>query len=81
MVPVASASNDGTVRVWNATTWREVAKMEGHDRAVYSCAWSPNASGSREKTVRVWDVATQRVVAKLEGHRGDVNGCAWSPQP
>ena len=30
--PYTSASGDKTVRVWDASTWLEVAKLEGHTK-------------------------------------------------
>ena len=58
---LASASDDRTVCVWDASTWREVARMEGlcvdcDDSTC--CAWSPDgarlASSSDDNAVRVW---------------------------
>jgi len=58
---LASASMDGTVRMWNVNTWREVGRLEGHDGAVCCCVWSPDgtqlASAAGMK-VHVWDVLT-----------------------
>ena len=47
---VASGSGDQTVRLWEASTGRELKKLEGHGESVSSVAFSPDgklvASGS-----------------------------------
>jgi WD40 repeat protein len=66
---VASASLDGTVRLWHASTGKQIAVLIGHGVAagdkvlqgeVYSVDFSDNgkllASGSRDGTALVWDV-------------------------
>jgi WD40 repeat protein len=80
---IASASHDKSVREWDVTTWREVAKLEGHGHGVSSCAWSPDntqlASASADETVILWDANTGCQVYKLVLHDDFVNSCAWSP--
>lgn len=68
---VVTASQDGTVRVWNAATGRERLKLQ-HDEAVGGMAISPDgsliASNSSDDTVRVWDAADGRERFRLAGH-------------
>jgi len=66
-VRLASASNDGTVQVWEASTAREVFTQRhyftygGHYKWVRALDWSPDgeciASASHDKTVQVWQAA------------------------
>jgi len=80
---LASASDDNTVRVWDAATGAAVKTLKGHTRAVTSVAFSPDgallASASYDGTVRVWDMATGAAVKTLEGHTDWVHSVAFSP--
>ena len=67
---LASGSDDGTVRLWNVRTGRELQKL-----AVYlarSVSFSPDgqtlASAGGDSTIRLWDVRTGRELQKLTGH-------------
>lgn len=57
-----SSSNDGTVRIWNADTKKEIRRFIGHEGHVYAAAF--NAAGTRvvsgglpEDAIRIWDVS------------------------
>ena len=54
---VLSASWDGTLRIWETRTGKEVARMN-HGSEVYSAAFSPDgryiASGTYSNSVHVW---------------------------
>jgi WD40 repeat protein len=80
---LASASYDGTVRLWNMATYRLDAILNGHDGEVYSVAFSRKgrilASGGDDGKVRLWDVTTRGLDATLDGHAGEVNSVAFSP--
>src|SRR2546421_282395 len=80
---IASASDDATVQVWNATTGRTIFTYRGHRLGVKTVAWSPDgkriASGSEDKTVQVWDAATGGNIVAYYTHGDKVNSLTWSP--
>ncbi len=80
---LASASDDGTVRVWDASSGTTLLTYTGHTNAVLSVAWSPDgkhlASASADETVQVWDATTGRTVHIYRGHSHQVETVAWSP--
>jgi len=92
---LASGSRDETVRMWDVSTWQEVAAMlrgknfgHGHTGRVKSVAFHPSgkylASGYGESlfgnTVRVWDVSSMQEVAELKGHTSEVRCIAFDPR-
>jgi WD40 repeat protein/tRNA A-37 threonylcarbamoyl transferase component Bud32 len=80
---LASASDDQTVKVWDARSGQEQLKLEGHTGWVRSVAFSPDgqrlASASWDRTVRVWDARSGQEQLKLEGHTDMVRSVAFSP--
>src|SRR5260221_81451 len=80
---LASASNDGTVQVWDAADGGHVYTYRGHADHVNAVPWSPDgkrlASGSDDDTVQVWDAADGGHVYTYRGHADAVWGVAWSP--
>lgn len=81
---LASASHDGTVRIWQIDLQTELFTLEGHTGRVVAVAWSPDgavvASGSHDGTVRLWDPSEGTALLALEGgHTGWVNQVAFNP--
>ncbi|KAG8723753.1 hypothetical protein FRC09_001900 [Ceratobasidium sp. 395] len=70
---IASACDDGLVRVWDAETGAALLSLAGHTDRVVCIAYSLDgqciASGSYDKTVRIWDSRTgSEVYGPLKGH-------------
>jgi COMPASS component SWD3 len=70
---IASASADGTARVWDAASGAHIDTLVGHMAGVSCLAWSPDsgvlATGSDDKAIRLWD----RITAE-PAHGVDVDG-------
>jgi serine/threonine protein kinase len=92
---LASGSWDGTTKLWEVKTGREINTLNGHSRrglfdsfhfdSVNSVAFSPDGkvlasgSGYRDKTIKLWEVKTGREINSLTGHSTTVNSVAFSP--
>jgi WD40 repeat protein len=79
---VASASWDGTIKIWDVGTIKALT-LRGHKGRVEDVTFSPDgerlASAGWDKTVKVWEVATGKIWYNLAGHRDQVTAVAFSP--
>jgi RNA polymerase sigma factor (sigma-70 family) len=79
---VASAGEDGLVRLWVPTTGQVLHTLAGHCGAVNALAFSPGgkalASAGEDGTVRLWDPATGTLRRTYCGHTGPVRALAFS---
>ena len=76
---LATASWDGTAKVWDAASGQELLPLMGHKGPVYSVAWSPDgtrlATASWDQTAKVWDAATGQELLSVRG----THCASWSP--
>ena len=82
---LATASADGTARLWSAATHRQIgAPLAAGTGALTGVAFSPDgkvlATASADGTARLWNVATHRQIgAPLAAGTGALTGVAFSP--
>jgi WD40 repeat protein/tRNA A-37 threonylcarbamoyl transferase component Bud32 len=80
---IASASEDGTLQVWDAAKGRQIWSYQGSFRGEKNVAWSPDgkhiASASEDGTLQVWDAATGSPAFLCQAQPGGVSAVAWSP--
>jgi transducin (beta)-like 1 len=78
---LATASWDGTVRLWDAEMGRCISTLGKHTGAVYSVAYSPYysmvASGAHDQHVRVWSARDGSLVRSVKCGAG-VFKVGWS---
>lgn len=74
-------AGDGTVRVWDVKTGKELRKMTGHKQNIDSMAISPDGKkvysggGSAEGIVRAWEVDTGKALFTFDKHKGQNISC------
>ena len=80
---VATAGQDGTIRLWNAADGAARAVLTGHQGDVNCLSFSPDdrwlASAGADGTVRIWDVTTGKPTQSLAAHREEVFAVQFSP--
>src|SRR5437588_3227871 len=57
---LASASGDGTARLWDVATGKQKRELKGHDGNVYAVAFTPDGKGiltaGGDKLLMLWGV-------------------------
>ncbi|MCA9945165.1 MAG: protein kinase, partial [Anaerolineales bacterium] len=77
---ILTASEDGTVRLWNAQTGEEFRRFIGHEANVNNANVSSDGrlivSASSDGTARIWDIATGAELRRITG----LSGAGWSAE-
>jgi WD40 repeat protein len=87
---LAVGCNDGSVKVWDTTSGKELRRWQAHDGTYCRVAFSPDGKilatgggtksmGPSDLNIRLWDVETGKEKGSLAGHRGGINAIAFSP--
>jgi WD domain, G-beta repeat/Tetratricopeptide repeat len=81
-VYLATASFDGTAKMWDIMSDQEVLTLTGHNAAVLGVAFSPDGTRlatTSWQTAKVWDVTSGQEICTLTGHTDWVSSVAFSP--
>ena len=81
---IATASNDGTAKIWDATTGKELHTLKGSTSGpVFYPAFSPDgnllATAGDDTIARIWDANSGEQLMSLTGHSGAVYTVAFGP--
>lgn len=80
---LATASKDGTARIWDVASGNVLHTLDGHSSEVTCVAFSPDgtrlATGSEDLQIILWDPATGEALHTLTGHDDHVLTVAFSP--
>uniref|UniRef100_A0A914WSN5 Uncharacterized protein n=1 Tax=Plectus sambesii TaxID=2011161 RepID=A0A914WSN5_9BILA len=83
-VKLATASDDGTARVWDFARCSEERILRGHGSDVRTVDWHPQkgllVTGSRDsqQPVKIWDPKTGSCLATLHDHKNSVMAVQWN---
>ena len=77
---LATASDDKTVRLWDAVTSEALVELKGHDNFVFCVdqTHSTVATGSFDESVKLWDIRTGDCVSTLPAHSDPVTAVSLS---
>jgi WD40 repeat protein len=80
---LASASDDGTIKLWDISSAQCLYTLQGGGGLVLSVAFSSDgtllACANRSGTIKLWDIASAQIFRTLQGHEGSVESVAFSP--
>src|SRR5262249_46002515 len=81
---LASASEDGTARMWDVTEGKQLFELHGHNGGVWSVAFSPGGrtlvTGGADHALRGWGAKTGQAPKALPGHGGRGAALALDPR-
>src|ERR1700693_1034614 len=79
---VLTTGLDGTLRIWDPATGRELFKIQAHKDWAVGLAACPDGkravTSGNDKTARLWDLETGKELRRFEGHGAPVWAVALS---
>lgn len=79
---LATASTDGTVKLWNAQSGRQLAAFAGQrgvTKLVFTADKDVLAAASADGIVNLWDTSSGRLLYILHSHQSALSAIAFSP--
>ncbi len=80
---LASANSEGEIILWDTQSWRETARIQAHEGAIWSLAFSPTgdlvASGGDDQILKTWTPDLNPGTQFPERHRGSIQTLVFSP--
>jgi WD40 repeat protein len=78
---IASAGEDGTVKIWQTDQGKLLKTLQGHEGMVKAVAFSPTgrkvASSATDKTLKIWDIAKGTLLQTI-AIGSEANGLVFS---
>ncbi|KAH9519882.1 WD repeat-containing protein 17 [Bulinus truncatus] len=70
---LATASFDGTIKIWDVTTMTCLSSSPGNEGIIYHISWAPSdlefiAACTAKQGVFVWDVKKGKIIKRLSNH-------------
>ena len=79
---ILTAANDGTVRIIDKTTGKQIGHDIKHQALVYSAVFSPDGkwilTASNDSTAALWEVASGKLIKSFK-HKDHVTSAVFSP--
>ncbi len=76
-----TASDDKTIRLWNANDGKRICTLKGHEQGVTCLAISQNTqyllSGSKDGSIKLWDILQQKEIRTFKGHNAEVKSIVF----
>jgi len=71
---IVSTDSHGTIRIWDASTGKQLHMLKGHTGNVINAQFTPDGtrviSSGSDTTIRIWDAAEGRLIATLYNFYG-----------
>ncbi len=81
---LATAGEEGTAKLWDVATLRQIGTLRGHLRSVHALDVSPDGrrlatAGGADESVKLWDIRSHQELITLAGEGSLMRLLAFSP--